>query len=116
MKNAEAVISNHLSSFQNNDLEALMSDYTTESVLITQTATYTGTEEIKVFFADLVTHFPKQKSSFELDKIEVKDELAFIVWHAKTPSLDVAFGTDTFIIKDEKIYQQTFAGQLKFNK
>ncbi len=40
MKNAESVISNHLSSFQNNDLEAMMSDYTNESVLVTQNAVY----------------------------------------------------------------------------
>ncbi|MEO6405114.1 MAG: nuclear transport factor 2 family protein [Ferruginibacter sp.] len=115
-KTTRNVLMNHLSSFQNNDLDAVMSDYTSESVLITQAATYTGTEEIKIFFADLVIHFPKQKSNFELDIIEVKDELALIVWHAKTPSLEVSLGTDTFILKDGKIYQQTFVGQLIWNQ
>jgi len=108
------VIMHHLSSFQDNDLEAVMSDYTDESVLITQVATYTGLEEIEAFFADLIVHFPKQRSSLELDKVVFNDGLVYIVWHAKTPSLDVSLGTDTFIIKDGKIYQQTFAGELKF--
>jgi hypothetical protein len=44
----------------------------------------------------------------------VSDELVFIVWHATTPSLEVALGTDTFLIKRGKINRQTFAGQMKF--
>jgi ketosteroid isomerase-like protein len=112
--NSRNIIMHHLGSFQNNDLEAVVSDYTHESVLITQEATYTGTEEIKVFFANLLMHFPKQKSSFELDQVVVKDGLGYIVWHASTPSLEVFLGTDTFIIKDDRIYQQTFCGQMKF--
>jgi predicted SnoaL-like aldol condensation-catalyzing enzyme len=108
------IIMHHLGSFQENDLESVVSDYTNESVLITQEATYKGPEEIKDFFSALMVHFPKRKSSFELDKVVVNDELVYIVWHANTPSLDVPLGTDTFIIREGKIYQQTFAGQLKF--
>ncbi len=104
----------HLNSFMHNDLQALMSDYTDESVFITQDATYHGLNEIKGFFTNLMIHFPKQESKFELDKMIVKDELGFIVWHANTPSLVVSIGTDTFIIKDGKIFQQTFAGKLNF--
>jgi hypothetical protein len=108
------IILHHLHSFQDNDLEALMSDYTKESVLITQTADFTGPEEIRAFFVDLMTHFPKQKSSFELDKLVAYNGLVYIVWHATTPSLEVSLGTDTFIIKEGKIHQQTFAGKLTF--
>jgi ketosteroid isomerase-like protein len=108
------IIMHHLGSFQDNDLEAVIADYTNESMLITQDATYKGPEEIKGFFAALMIHFPKQQSNFELDKLVVNNELVYIVWHANTPSLDVALGTDTFIVRDGKIYQQTFAGQMKF--
>jgi len=108
------IIMHHLSSFQDNDLEAVMSDYTDQSILITQDATYKGPGEIKAFFVGLMTHFPKQRSSFELDKVVINDGLVYIVWHANTPSVDVPLGSDTFIIKDGKIYQQTFVGQLNF--
>jgi len=126
MKNAEEIkeivlddasrfiIMHHLGSFQDNDLEAVVSDYTNESILVTQDATYKGPEEIKGFFATLMNHFPKQKSHFELDKVVVNNDLVYIVWHANTPSLEVSFGTDTFIVRAGKIYQQTFAGQMKF--
>ena len=108
------ILMNHLNSFQKHDLEAILSDYTNESILITQEATYVGLNEIKTFFTEFITHFPKQKSSFELDKIVVENKLGYIVWHAKTPSLEVSIGSDTFILKDDKIYQQTFVGQMKF--
>lgn len=107
------IIMHHLTSFQENDLEALMSDYTSKSVLITPVATYTGPDEIRSFFVDLMLHFPKQKSGFELDKLIANDGLVYIVWHAKTPSLDVTLASDTFIIKEGKIHQQTFAGELR---
>ena len=108
------VVMHHLSSFLDNDLEAVMSDYTKESVLITQAATYTGLQEIKAFLAGLMTNFPKQKSSLALDKMVVNDGLVYIVWHAETPSLEVPLGADTFIIKEGNIFRQTFVGQLKF--
>jgi hypothetical protein len=108
------ILVHDLDSFMNHDLQALMSDYTGESVFITQNATYTGPKEISDFFSNLLLHFPKQGSIFELDKMEVKAGLGFIVWHATTPSLVVPLGTDTFVIKEDKIFQQTFAGQLNF--
>ncbi len=110
------IIMHHLGSFQKNDLDAVVSDYTNESVLITQDAIYTGPTEIRNFFANLMPHFPKQKSDFQLDKLTVNNTMAYIVWHATTPSLQVSLGSDTFVLKDGKIYQQTFVGQMTFIK
>jgi len=110
---SENILQRHLSSFKANDIEAMMADYTSESVLITPETSYSGLEEIKEFLIDLISHFPKQKSILEIDKIVINDDLAYIVWNGKTPSLDVPFATDTFIIKNGKILRQTFAGQLK---
>ena len=108
------VVERHLKAFADNDLEVLMSDYTNESILITREATYTSLEEIKAFFIGLNVHFPRQKSTLVLDNLVAKDDLVFIVWHAKTPSLNVPLGSDTFIVKGGKINRQTFAGQLNF--
>jgi hypothetical protein len=110
--NSRTVLMRHLGSFKENDLQAVISDYTSESVLVTQNAIYKGPDEIKVFFTELIAQFPKQKSNFELDKVTVSDELVYIVWHGRTPFLDIPFATDTFIIKNGKIHRQTFAGQI----
>ncbi|HET7117965.1 MAG TPA: nuclear transport factor 2 family protein [Hanamia sp.] len=110
----ERILQNHLNSFLENDLEALMTDFTNESVLITQDKSYEGLEEIRGFYAGLIQLFPKQKSSLELEKTVINGGLVYFVWHGKSPSLEVLFATDTLIIKKGKIYRQTFAGQLKF--
>ena len=108
------VVVHHLTSFQENDLDAVMEDYTEESVIITQDASYRGLDEIRGFLTGLSTHFPKGKSELVLDKMVSEGELTYIVWHAKTPTLNVTLGSDTFIIKNGKITQQTFAGLMQF--
>lgn len=110
----KATLMRHLNAFIEHDLETLMSDYTEESMMMTQQGTYTGLKEIERFFADLMLYFPKQQSSFELDQTVVAQELLLIVWHARTPRLVVPFATDTFVMKEGKILRQTFAGELNF--
>jgi ketosteroid isomerase-like protein len=107
------IMSHHLTSFLENDLEAVMSDYTNESVLIARDRIYAGIREIRAFFAALMVHFPKNESRFDLDKMVVQDDMVYIIWHANTPSIDVPLGSDTFILKDGKILQQTFIGQIE---
>jgi hypothetical protein len=111
---SESILMRHLNSFLENDLQTLLSDYVADSVLITQDKTFTGIDEIKSFFTNLVQHFPKKKSTFSLDKLVIVNNIAFITWHALTPTVDVPLGTDTFIITNGKIHQQTFAGVLNF--
>ncbi len=109
----EQLLTHHLGSFQDNDRDALMSDYTEESVLITADATYEGRAGIRGFFSALIPQFPKQTTRFELDKMTVVDDLLFIVWHASTPAVKVTLGTDTLLVKQGKIHRQTFVGQME---
>ena len=109
----KSMLTHHLSSFQGNDLDAVMSDYTEESILITADATFTGRAEIRGFFSKLMPLFPKQNTRFELDKMIVTDNLLFIVWHASTPTVTVSLGSDTFLVENGKIHRQTFVGRLE---
>src|SRR6185295_7528679 len=111
---AKSVVLHHLGAFQDNNINAVMDDYTHESVLITGDATYKGIKEIKDFLGGLMQYFPKPASTIELNKLEENGDLVYINWHAKTPTLQVPFATDTFIIKAHKIHRQTFGGELKF--
>jgi hypothetical protein len=111
---SRAILMRHLNSFLEHDLRTLMSDYTEESVMVTQEGTYTGLTEIERFFTDLMVYFPKLQSSFELDKTVIVDELLLIVWHARTPRLVVPLASDTFRLKEGKISRQTFVGELNF--
>jgi hypothetical protein len=107
------LLTHHLSSFQDNNLQALMSDYTEQSVLITADALYKGSTEIRTFFTALMPQFPKQGTVIELDKMTVVDDLLFIVWRANTPTLRVSLGSDTILVKQGKIHRQTFVGQME---
>jgi len=113
-KATKSILQNHLLAFQQNDLKGVMNDYTNQSVFITEEQTYVGTAQIETFFSGLLVHFPKDDIHFDLDKLVIRDEFAFIIWHATTPTLEVSFGTDTFLLKDGKIFRLTFAAVSAF--
>ncbi len=104
------VLERHLNAFVQNDLEAIVADYTDESIIMTPDSTYKGLEQISAFFSGLLPSFPTEGTSLEVDKMVIENELAYIIWHAATPTLEIPFGTDTFIVEEGKIQRQTFAG------
>ena len=104
------VLDHHWEAFKNNDLEETMKDYTEESVLITPNATYNGLDEIRNNFVSAFKLFPKDSSEFVLDKSIVVKDVGYILWKSKTPTFNLTYGTDTFIIRDGKIIRQTYAG------
>jgi len=106
-----AVLEHHWKSFQDRDLDALMSDYTEESILITPNKTFRGLTEIRESYAQAFIVFPKDSSTVTLNKTIVEDDLGYILWEATVPKFKLPYGTDTFVIRDGKIVRQTFAGE-----
>jgi len=106
------VIDHHLTAFGQNDLQAVLDDYTDESIIMTPDSTFKGLDQISGLFQGLFQSFPTEGTTFELDNMVIENEVAYIVWHATTPSVEVPLGTDTFIIEDGKIKWQTFAGMI----
>ena len=104
------VLDHHWEAFKENDLEETMKDYTEESILVTPDATYTGLEQIRTNFINAFKAFPKQSTEFTLDKSVVAKDIGYILWKSKTPTFNLTYATDTFIIRDGKIVRQTFAG------
>lgn len=104
------VLDHHWKTFQGNDLEGTMADYTEESVLITPDKTFKGLKEIRENFVFAFSVFPKDSSTLQLDKSIVHNDVGYIIWQATTPKFKLTFGTDTFIIRDGKIVRQTYAG------
>ena len=104
------VLDHHWKTFQANDLEGTMADYTEESVLITPDKTFKGLKEIRENFVYAFSVFPKDSATLQLDKSIVHNDVGYIIWQATTPKFKLTFGTDTFIIHDGKIVRQTYAG------
>lgn len=106
----QQVLDHHWETFVANDLEGVMADYTEESVLITPDATYRGLDEIRDNFINAFETFPSDSSTLTLTKSVVNQEIGYITWEAQTPGFELLFGTDTFVIKNGKIVQQTYGG------
>lgn len=104
------VLDHHWNTFQANDLEGVMADYTEESVLITPDNTFKGLAEIRENFVNAFAAFPKDSTTMNLQKSVVNQDVAYIIWDAAGPKVKISYGTDTFIIKDGKIVRQTYAG------
>jgi hypothetical protein len=104
------VLEHHWHAFQQNNLEETMKDYTEESVLITPDVTYRGLAEIRTNFEKAFAAFPKDSTSMILNKSISLRDVGYILWQAKTPSFELIYATDTFIIQEGKIIRQTYAG------
>ena len=86
-------------------VDALMDDYTDESVLISHEATYRGLGGIRSFFTALFMELPADFfAAMKIRRQEVVGELAYILWDREPFSQ----ATDTFVVREGKIALQTF--------
>lgn len=102
----QAVLEHHLEAFYQG-IDAVMDDFTDESVIITSDATYRGLGEIRAFFTALIEGLPAGfDDAVKITRQEVVGEVAFLVWEANPW---FPFCTDTFVVRNGKIAYQTFA-------
>lgn len=109
---SERIVVDYLSALFENDIKAIISNYTNKSLVITLGKTYKGLNEIKEFMCELIKHFSKRSTVLVLDKMTIESEIVYVVWHARSTSTSIAMASDTFFIKDEKIRKHTFIYQL----
>jgi ketosteroid isomerase-like protein len=113
MSQAQDTLNHHLQSFGGGDIDAIVSDYTEGSVILFEGNLITGLDNIRAFFDDFITNTLPPGCEFDIKHMQVVDDMAYIAWTAGTDALDFKLGTDTFIIKDGKIVQQTIAAHVE---
>ena len=102
----EATLARHLDAFTQGP-DAIMRDYTDDSLLISPDSSLRGLAEIRPFFERFLADSPPELlAAMTIVRREVQGEIAYIVWKAE-PFIPLA--TDTFLIRDDKIVTQTFA-------
>ena len=102
----EAVLAHHLQAFSEG-VDAVLSDYTEESVLFTPNGAVRGIDELRTFFGAFIDNSPPELfEAFTILRQDIEGEVAYIIWKAE-PYIKMA--TDTFVIRDDKILAQTFA-------
>src|SRR6478672_1133986 len=107
----EATLGHHLQSLTVKDLDAVLSDYTEESILFTPGGVITGLEQLRWFFSTqfipLMT--PEFLSGFKITQQDIRGEFAYIAWASGTV---VPFGLDSFQVRSGKIIVQIFGAYM----
>lgn len=109
-----AVLEHHMRALLSGDLEAILDDYTEESVVISRDGAFKGRAAIRSFFERGVSSLFKP-GTYELflDARTIEGDVAQIVWHAKCDEADIVHGVDTFVMHSGKIAVQTYAGKVE---
>ncbi|WP_146132500.1 nuclear transport factor 2 family protein [Streptomyces solincola] len=106
-----AVWQRHIGAWGRQDLDAIMSDYTEDAVLVLNNQVYEGRAAIRPVFERLFDIFGQGDN--RIDEPVIRAGLVHITWHF-TPHGSPApvFGTDTFVVKGDAIAVQTIASPL----
>jgi ketosteroid isomerase-like protein len=104
----EQTLMHHLIAFGDNNLDEILKDYTTESVIMTPNGTIKGLPEISEFFKDFFAVIPTG-SSFTMKQKIIVGNVAYILWASESSSTKISVGTDTFVFDGDKIQYHTVA-------
>jgi hypothetical protein len=106
-----SVMRHHLHAFTTNQgVDAIVRDYDPRAVLYAPDNVYRGVDEIRYFFETFLSNLPdKGLLLFRMLTQEAHGEVGYIVWSVGEL---IPLGTDTFVVKDGKIIQQTYAAYI----
>ena len=106
-----SVINRHLHVFRTNQgVDAIVQDYDENALLYAPDKVYRGVDEIRHFFKAFLGNLPEQGLQlFRVRAQEAHGEVGYIVWSVGE---QIPLGTDSFVVKDGKIVQQTYAAYI----
>ena len=104
-ESTKKVLEHHLGAFAKG-LDALMADYSKDSAILTHDKQYRGIAEIRGFFNGFLKGVePGFWEAFKINAQSIDRDVAYLVWEAK-PFVNI--GTDTLVVRANKIMVQTF--------
>jgi uncharacterized protein (TIGR02246 family) len=106
------VLDQHLKCFNENDLDGVLADYTSDAVLFVPGRPLKGPDAIEPFFQAFFAEFAKPGASFSLHQRYVEGDYAYILWSAETADNSYEAATDTFVVQNGKIVAQSFAAKV----
>ena len=113
MSTTQDVLNHHLESFGTYNLDALMEDYTEDSVIIFEDKVMSGLDVLRGFFSEFMNNMLPQGSEFNMNHMHVNGNVAYISWNGASDTLNFRLGTDTFVIENGKIATQTLAAYIE---
>jgi ketosteroid isomerase-like protein len=110
MDATETIFKEHFQKVFSLQLDAVLEDFTEESVLFSPDGVFRGLDGIRQFYQgamQLLT--PDALSSVKVHRQEFNGEFAYVVWSIGEM---MPLASDTFHIKDRKILMQSFVGYM----
>ena len=105
LSSTKAVIQRHLAAIPAG-VDAILQDYTDDSVVFTQQGTFAGPGPIRAFFEGILSSFPPDLFDvFAVTHLETHGPFAYLVWKAEPY---VSMATDTFVVQNDRIVAQSF--------
>lgn len=93
--------------------EDIERNYASDVVLLSSIKRFTGKDGVKESADDLSRDIGDAK--FEYVKKEIEGEFAFLIWKARSETIRVEHGVDSFLIRDGKILVQSIFYALQHN-
>jgi len=109
MTTTKDVVNHHLKCFGEGDLEGILSDYASASVVFTPNGPLKEVAAIRAFYKQVFAEFGKPGTTFSLNLQSFEGDYAYLLWAAETADNVYEVGTDTFVVRDGKIALQSFA-------
>ena len=101
----------HLAAFNAGDLDAVLSDFGEQSVVITPGGVFEGKDQIRGFYQELIAEFGVidrgDSPGLIFDVLLLRHNMLFIVWHGESKLRKYQFASDTFICNGGKIERQS---------
>ncbi|HSE55253.1 MAG TPA: nuclear transport factor 2 family protein, partial [Nocardioidaceae bacterium] len=86
------------------DLEAIISDYAEDAILIVNNGIFRGRDGVRQVFTQLLSDVPQ--AQWELQTV-FADNVLYLEWVARSTERAIEDGVDTFIFEDGLITVQT---------
>jgi len=103
-RSPQEVFAHHGQSLGAEDLEAIISDYSDDAILIVQGKVYRGHDGARQVFTQLLSEVPQ--AQWNLNTV-FADDILYLDWKAQGKGGHVDDGVDTFVFSDGRIRVQT---------
>ena len=109
MTTASDIFDHHLSVFAEGDIDGIVSDYSEDSVMVHGDQIWTGLAGARAFFHMWLDDLLPPGCRFDVTSRITTDDLVYITWEAESERYVFDFGTNTFVMREGKVYRQTVA-------
>jgi hypothetical protein len=101
----QEIFDHHGTAMDRRNLDAILEDYTEQSVVITAERVYRGKREIRAFFSALLDALPQ--AEWAVPVMIFEGNILYIEWTVKSSGHNVSDGVDTFVFAHGAIAVQT---------